>query len=82
MSEIIYTKTKWSDVHRIMNKLVNAVKDEDDSAVVMACLGLAVSSQMEDYTIEHLKDGIKGASEWIALYASTLDPQSSTQRAN
>ena len=82
MSEIIYTKTKWSDVHRIMDKIMSSVREEDDAAVVMACLALAVSSQIEDYTIEQLKDGIRGSSEWIALYASTLDPSSSTQVLN
>lgn len=82
MSEIIYTKTKWTDVQRIMNKVMNAVDGEDDSAVIMSCLGLAVSSQCQDYTLDQLKAGIKGASEWIALYASSIDPASLAQVAN
>lgn len=77
MSQIIYTNTKWSDVQRIMMKVMKSVEGEDDSDVVMACLALAVESQLEDYTMEQLKAGIKGSSEWIALYASTLDPLSS-----
>jgi len=82
MSEIIYTKTKWTDVHRIMNKMMASVEGEDDSAVVMACLALSVSSQCDNYTLDQLKAGIRGASEWIALYASTLDPNSTAQLAN
>lgn len=74
MSEIIYTKTKWSDVNRVMTRLIESVRDEDDATVVMACLALAVSSQCEDYTLGQLKDGIRGASEWIALFASTGAP--------
>ena len=82
MSEIIYTKTKWTEVHRIMAKIMRSVEDEDASAIVMACLALAVSSQCEEYTLDQLKAGIRGSSEWIALYASTLDPNSTTRLAN
>ena len=82
MSDIIYTKTKWSDVHRIMTKLMESVQGEEDSSVVMACLGLAVSSQIDTYTLDQLKAGIRGASEWIALYASSLDPNSTSRMAN
>lgn len=81
MSQIIYTKTKWSDVQRVMETIVNAVEGEEDSAVIMGCLALAVSSQLENYNLQQVKDGIKGASEWIALYASSLDPNS-TVKAN
>lgn len=77
MSEIIYTKTKWSDVHRTMTRIMTAVDGEPDSTVVMACIALAVASQVENYTVEQLRDGIKGASEWIALYASSLDMKTS-----
>lgn len=82
MSEIIYTKTKWSEVQRVMNKIVRSLEGEEDSTVVMGCLALAVSAQLSDYTVEQLKIGIRGSSEWIALYASTLDPNSTAKLAN
>lgn len=81
MSQITYTKTRWSDVHRIMTGIMKAVEGEQDSAVVMACIALAVSSQIENYTLDQLKSGIKGASEWIALYAASIDP-TFPQKAN
>lgn len=65
-----------------MAEIMTAVKDEDDSDIVMACLALAVSEQISDYTTEQLTAGIKGASEWIALYASTLDPLSPSSKVN
>lgn len=74
MGEIVYTKTKWTEVHRVMKRMLAAFEDEDDSTMMMACLAFAIVGQCETYTLEQLKDGIKGASEWIALYASSLDP--------
>lgn len=60
-----------------------AVNGEDDTAVVMACLTLAVTNQLEDdFTLEQMRAGVTGASEWIALYASTLDPQSASSKVN
>lgn len=71
------------DVRRIMDKIMAAVEGEDDTAVVMGCLTLAVTNQLEsDFTLEQMKTGVTGASEWIALYASTLDPQSASSKIN
>lgn len=82
MSEIIYTQTKWADVSRVMEKIMTAVDGEDDSVVIISCLAFTVSAQMKDYTFHQLSAGIKGTSEYIALYASSVDPDATIQQVN
>ena len=80
--DIVYTQTKWADVSRVMEKIMTAVEGEKDSVVVIGCLALAVSSQLKDYTFAQLSAGVQGTSEYVALYASSIDPDAATQQVN
>ena len=77
MADIIYTKTKWEDVSRVTTKIVEAVGNEDEKLVIIACLALAVSAQVRNFDITQVIAGVKGASEYIALWASSVDSNAS-----
>ena len=62
--------------------MLTAVADEDQASVIMSCLTIALLNQVRDPTTKQLQDGVKGASEWITLYASSLDPNSDIQSVN
>jgi len=55
-----------------LDKILPAVADEDPRVILLSVLSIALILQHPDIDPEDLSLGVKGASEWIALYLSTL----------
>lgn len=63
------------EIARIVNAMQEVFGDEDRTAMMMACLSMALILQHEDISMDDLKDGVLGASEWIALFLTSLEEQ-------
>ena len=75
MSEAItYTRVTGKRIEEVISDIEPSLRGKDSNEILMACLSIAVMLQgSEALTLTQLVDGVKGASEWIALYHSSLD---------
>ena len=72
--QIIYSKTTGKEIQDIVEAMEPVLEGKLSANVLMACLALAIIIQCPNLTPEQLSTGVRGASEWIALYASSLEP--------
>lgn len=70
---ITYTKASGVELERIIGIMEHALINENPSHVTMACLAVAIMLQSPDISAKQLVEGVKGASEWIALFVSSVD---------
>lgn len=79
MEQLYLTQVRSSDIQRVVGKIKAAVAEEDEDAILMACLSIALIFQCPDITHEQLAKGVRGCSEWIALYTTSpeelIDPK-------
>lgn len=74
MNEPVTTKyTSAGDISRIVEGIYERYSEETPEALMMSCIATAILLQDENITLDQLRDGVMGASEWIALYISSLD---------
>ena len=72
---LMYRKSSGATITRLIDKMEKALEDEDEKDIMAACLVLALCIQMPDITQEQLESGVKGVSEWIAMFgAETMSP--------
>lgn len=69
---ITYTKISGKELDRLTAAMEDCLAGEKETHVAVACLALAICIQLPTITPDQLAAGIKGASEWIALYASSI----------
>lgn len=79
---ITYTKASGAELERLINAMERVLVGEREQHIVMACLALVISLQVPDITSEQLAKGVKGASEWIALFGSSLNLDSHPEQVN
>lgn len=72
MNEISQTRATGAEIGRIVDEIVPILGKEDPIHVLMACLSIAIVVQDPDISPEHLADGVKGTSEHIALWLSSI----------
>ena len=72
MNQLYYTKTTGKEIQKIVEAMEPLLKEHSSYNVMMACLALAIITQFSDLTPEQLSAGVKGASEWIAVYVSAI----------
>jgi hypothetical protein len=77
---LIHTSTE--DVHRIIYKIEQAVDDEDDDDIMVACLSMALFYQFPHISISQLVEGVRGVSEWMVAFADSLDTPKSKENMN
>lgn len=63
---------KGEDIQRVIAKFETVVEDEKLEVINMACLALSLAIQYPAITAEQIQKGVYGASQWIALYVSSL----------
>ena len=68
------------EVARIVNAMEQVFGDENREVMLMACLSLSILIQHENITMEQLQAGVLGASEWIALYLTSLEEQETGEK--
>ena len=79
---ITYTKASGADIDRILTLMESVLSGQDEQHIVMACLALALMIQIPNIKLEQITAGVKGASEWITLFASELESPTTTDRMN
>jgi hypothetical protein len=72
---ITYSKVPAQEVAKAVEAMEASVATVSDQVVMMACFALAIAIAFPDIENKDLADGIKGASEWLALFIDNLvDP--------
>lgn len=71
MEPLKYKNTDADNIKRIVGNISNVVADEDLDDIHVACLTLALGTMANKLTFVQLVEGVKGASEWMALYLSS-----------
>lgn len=69
---ITYAHATAAQVSKLCERVFNVLEGENPNQVNIACLTIAMLIQVPEITPENLVEGVKGASEWIALYGDTL----------
>lgn len=62
-----------AELETVVATIQDSVMGVENTKVLMACLAIAISLQVKHLNEDTLVKGIKGASEWIALYANSVD---------
>lgn len=70
--DIETTRATYAEVEPLIKKIVDSVDGEPMLLVNMACLAISMVIQHPGIKGPELAEGIKGASEWMALYAESL----------
>lgn len=61
------------EVDEVIGAVEDVISGRNPAHCVMAFLALAIILQKPQASREEVIDGVKGASEWIALYLSQVD---------
>lgn len=61
------------EIHAVMKNLEMALKGVPRGHAVIACLAMVLSIMNPNLTEQQMKDGVYGASEWLATFLSYLD---------
>lgn len=70
----IVRKFSGKDVGDVVQTMEQVFVDIDPILLLSACLAMAVLITNPDVNSEQLDKGVTGASEWLALYADSLEP--------
>jgi hypothetical protein len=70
---LIYTKAPADVIARLVEKMGYSVLGENEGHVQMACVALALSIEIPNLTPEGLQAGVKGATEWIAMFGANYN---------
>lgn len=68
-----YTSASGAEVRALVDRIQDVVMGEKIDSINMACLAIAVIFHCPKITGPQLAAGIKGASEWMALYNDSLE---------
>jgi hypothetical protein len=79
---LTYAKVPGAEVVRAMNAIEVATAMESDQVIMMACFAMAICIANPGIENEALKQGVKGASEWLAMYIDSLDEPTRKDRMN
>ena len=73
MGEVQYSKASGQDLIRVVGLIDDVVAGEPANHVAMACLAIAITCQQSNIEPESLAEGIKGCSEWIACFLTSVN---------
>lgn len=82
MNQLYMESVPGSEVEEVVGKIEEAVKGESIHTILMACLSIVIFLQHPDISNEKLRDGVKGASEWIAMFISGVDEEIDPKQVN
>jgi hypothetical protein len=77
-----YVQVSAAAVKQVIEKIEGVVVGVPEDQVKLACLVIAVSISCDDFTLDELLSGVRGADEWIALYATSLHEKLSKSEVN
>jgi hypothetical protein len=73
-----YIEAKGEEILKITAMMSDVVMGERADHVIMACLAMVISIQNPTITVEGLVEGVRGASEWIDFYLTSLKDKPET----
>lgn len=79
---ITYSKVTVLEVARAVSAMEESVATVSDQVVMMACFALAIGIAHPDIKKDDLANGIRGASEWLALFIDNLVDPTPAARMN
>ena len=68
------------DVHNIVEKIEPVLAGLPRGHVLIALMTMAIIIQHPEITPEQLQEGVKGLSQWMALFLSTTDESGETPK--
>lgn len=60
------------EVHAVIAALEPILLNVKPSLAVIACIEIAIVAQNPELTVDQLHEGVKGCSQWIAMYLTGL----------
>ncbi len=60
------------EVYEVVAKIEPNLVGVSRKLAIIACIAIAVTAMNPDMTEDEVQEGVKGCSEWIALYASGI----------
>lgn len=76
------TTATGEEINAIIARLEPALWNQRRSHVIIAMLSLALSLQNPELTAEELQEGVRGVSQWIALFLTGKDTEDSKVTLN
>lgn len=80
VTDIRRTYATGSDIEAALEKMVPPMDGIEPGVVLLAALSLAFILQDPDIEPDDLTVGVKGASEWIALFLTTIHESGETPK--
>lgn len=75
MNEVVdETVVSGEEIYQIVEKMEPAFEEVPISHAIIACLSVAIALSDPDLTELEIRQGVKGASEWICTYLSCREP--------
>lgn len=72
MTDLMTSKASGREIHKVVDKIWKVTKDVQEDHVLMACLAVAILTQVDEITPKELEEGVLAASEWVAMYVSGI----------
>lgn len=79
---LTYSKVSGADVIRAMQAIEKALLNETEQVAMMACFAEAICIASPEIDQEDLKEGVKAASEWLAMFLQETNEPEAPARMN
>lgn len=79
-TSVVQTEASMDRVHQLVMKIEPALEGEEVQHILLASLVVAIAIQHDGITPTQLAKGVKGASEWIALYLDQVESEDSVRK--
>lgn len=71
-----------SEVYEVIAKIEPALEGVSRKLAIISCIAIAVTAMNPDMTEDEVQAGVKGCSEWIALYVSGIGDKLPKEKVN
>ena len=71
-----------SEIYEVVARIEPALDGVSRKLAIVACIAIAVTAMNPDMTEDEVQAGVKGCSEWIALYVSGIGDKLPREKVN
>lgn len=71
-----------SEVYEVVARIEPALDGVSRKIAIIACIAIAITAMNPDMTEDEVQAGVKGCSEWIALYVSGIGTKLTKDQLN
>jgi len=66
--QLVYKEVGPKQIAHVLETMYETVSKEEETTIMMAAIALAITLQRPDIPIEKLIEGVRGVSEYIAMW--------------